>query len=482
MGPEEFKRLFRQLAKSAPDVIFLFTADWEELLFVNDAYEEIWGRPVDAVEADSLDFLEGIHPADRDAVRDAMRQISAGESVDIEYRVNEAADYQRWVWARGEPIPDEDGSIRHVGGYVRDVTDRKRREREIEQARERLRRVIDLVPDLIFAKNADGEYILANETVADRYGVTVDDVEGNTDHELLPSEEQAEQFRADDLDVIESGESKFVPEEELTDADGEVHVLQTRKIPFDPPGTDERAVLGYARDVTELKAYERELESQRDHLELLNEVVRHDIRNDMQMVRGRAELLEDHVDEAGREHLDYLVRAATGAIDRTNTARDLTRAMLRSEDATEPIDLGRIVETRVDAIRSQHPDAEIEIEWPIPATTVLADELLASVLDNLLKNAIVHNDDDPTVTVAVERDGDVAEVHVADDGPGIPADRREQIFGKGAKGLESSGTGLGLHLVGTIVDQYGGDVRVTDNEPDGSVFVVELPVAAEESQ
>jgi len=482
MGPEEFKRLFRQLAESTPDVIFLFTADWEELLFVNDAYEEIWGQSVESLEADSLDFVEGIHPADRDAVLDALERITAGESVDIEYRVNESEDYQRWVWARGEPISDEDGTIRHVGGYVRDITDRKRRQREIEQARERLRQVIDLVPDLIFAKNADGEYILANETVADLYGVTVDDVEGNTDQELLASEQQAEQFRADDLDVIESGESKFVSEEELTDADGEVHVLQTRKIPFYPPGSDERAVLGYARDVSDLKAYERELESQRDHLELLNEVVRHDIRNDMQMVRGRAELLEAHVDDAGREHLDDLDRAAIGAIDRTKTARDLTQAMLRSEDATEPLDLRRIVESRVDAIRSRYHHAEIEIDRPIPATTVLADELLGSVLDNLLKNAIVHNDDDPTVTVAVDREAHVAAVRVADDGPGIPPDRRDQIFGKGAKGLESSGTGLGLHLVGTIVDQYGGDARVTDNDPEGSVFVVELPVASGESQ
>lgn len=62
MGPDEFKRLFRQLAAHTPDVIYVFTANWG-VIFVNDAYEEILGRPVEAIEGDALDFLEGIPPA-----------------------------------------------------------------------------------------------------------------------------------------------------------------------------------------------------------------------------------------------------------------------------------------------------------------------------------------------------------------------------------------------------------------------------------
>jgi signal transduction histidine kinase len=103
--------------------------------------------------------------------------------------------------------------------------------------------------------------------------------------------------------------------------------------------------------------------------------------------------------------------------------------------------------------------------------------MLGSVFKNLLTNAIVHNDGPVTeVTVSVTvADGAVA-VRVADNGPGIPDDRKDTIFEDGEKGLDSEGTGLGLYLVQTLVDRYGGDVRVEDNEPTGAVFVVELPV------
>jgi signal transduction histidine kinase len=62
---------------------------------------------------------------------------------------------------------------------------------------------------------------------------------------------------------------------------------------------------------------------------------------------------------------------------------------------------------------------------------------------------------------------------IADNGPGVPDEQKERIFEEGEKGIDSEDTGLGLHLVRTLVDRYGGDVRVEDNEPEGSVFVAE---------
>lgn len=84
------------------------------------------------------------------------------------------------------------------------------------------------------------------------------------------------------------------------------------------------------------------------------------------------------------------------------------------------------------------------------------------------------------MTVDVSISDGVANVSIADNGPGISAGHQEEMFNKEACGLESTGTGLGLYLVQTLVDRYGGAVRYENNAPEGSIFIVELPLAADE--
>jgi PAS domain S-box-containing protein len=118
------------IAAVSGDVLWMFDADWSELLFVNPAYEEIFGEPTEAVYDDPSAFLDAVHPQDRPAVEDAMRRIAAGESVEMEYRVNPEEEYKRWVWVQGEPIT-QNGEVVRVAGFARDITERRRRERQL---------------------------------------------------------------------------------------------------------------------------------------------------------------------------------------------------------------------------------------------------------------------------------------------------------------------------------------------------------------
>lgn len=231
-------------------------------------------------------------------------------------------------------------------------------------------------------------------------------------------------------------------------------------------------------DVTDRETYRRRLEVKTEQLEALNRVVRHDIRNDMSVILGWAEVLEEHVDEDGRDALERVLGKSRHVIELTEVSREFVESL--SGDVTaerHAVDLAHTLKAELDAVRDSFPDATFSVEEPVPDVQVTATEMLSSVFRNLLENAVRHSDRETpavTVTVSTGEDSETVEVRIADDGPGIPDDRKELVFGKGERGLDSPGSGIGLSLVHTLVDQYGGDVWVEDNDPRGAVFVVEL--------
>ena len=246
-------------------------------------------------------------------------------------------------------------------------------------------------------------------------------------------------------------------------------------------GTDQ--VLGtlfVIRDITTRKKAQEQLEEQRNNLEFLNQVLRHDIRNDLQLVTGYGNLLADHVDEEGEEHLNTLRESANHSVELTKTARDMADVMLSREGAQQQgqVNLRDTLKRELEKMESEYPDAHMMVEGALPAVQIQANQMLDSVFRNLLSNAVQHNDKEvPEISVSATTQNQRAVVRIADNGPGVPDNQKEGIFGKGEKGLDSSGTGLGLYLVQQLVTQYGGEVWVEDNDPEGAVFVVELPLA-----
>jgi len=235
--------------------------------------------------------------------------------------------------------------------------------------------------------------------------------------------------------------------------------------------------IGFQRDVTERVEYKQQVESQRDDLELLNSMVRHDIRNNLQVLLANLEILAEE-DVEPEQCLEAAMENARNATDLTETAQILSKAILEGEPDLSPISLGKTIEGAVEEVRSMSDSAVITVDGSIPDVRVRADEMFDSVFRNLLKNAVQHNDKDtPAVTVSAVTESEQVSISVADNGPGIPDERKEDIFAEGQKGAESSGSGIGTALVERLVERYGGTVSIRDNEPEGSVFTVTLPKA-----
>ncbi|WP_281195893.1 ATP-binding protein [Halorubrum sp. F4] len=229
-------------------------------------------------------------------------------------------------------------------------------------------------------------------------------------------------------------------------------------------------------DVTDREAYRRRLEVRTEQLEALNRVVRHDIRNDMAVILGWMETFRGRVDDDLEAVLDRVLRKGNDIMELTETVRDFIDA-LSEEGAVDlrPVDLRSSVRSELEAVRETFPEATFRLVDDAGTSRVRANGMISSVLRNLLENAVRHNDvETPEVTVAIDGREETVRLEVRDNGPGIPDERKEEVFGKGEKGLDSPGTGIGLYLVHVLVRQFGGDVWIEDNEAKGAIFVVEL--------
>ncbi len=226
-----------------------------------------------------------------------------------------------------------------------------------------------------------------------------------------------------------------------------------------------------------LREQSREISRRQQQLEILNRLLRHDIRNDIAVVLGWLDVLSEHVTPEQQSVFDRVESASKHILDLTTTAKDITETMARDGDAElTPMSLTQVLLEETERCRATFETATIELPDSLPELTVRANDLLSSVFRNLISNAVQHNDTaEPVVTIGVSTSDGSAEIRIADNGPGVPDAIREGIFDDEVKGIESAGTGMGLYLVSTLTRMYGGSVRVEPNEPRGSVFVVELP-------
>ncbi len=235
-----------------------------------------------------------------------------------------------------------------------------------------------------------------------------------------------------------------------------------------------------------LEERENRVSAVNDQLEVLTRLMRHDISNDMAVARGWAAVLTEHVDDEGRDVLERITRACENVDELTDTAYDLVTVLAEDVEKggsslqTEAVDVLDTLDEEARKLQDRYDDVAVTVEYDadLAGTTVVANELLHSVFGNLLSNAVSHNDSDrPRVSVRAEREGLRFRVRIADNGPGIPEEQKRAVFEKDVRGLDSGGTGIGLFLVRELVTRFGGSVHAVDNEPRGTVFVVDLPVA-----
>ena len=262
----ETEQRLQSIAENTNDILWQFTADWNELLFINSPYEEIWGRSIDELDEQPRSFLKGVHPDDRPDVEQAIEMLSAGESADFEFRVNADEDYSRWVWAQGEPIITDTGEVTKVVGFARDITERKTKEQELEDARAEYESLFEASPVPIWVQGLR-EIYYANEAAAQFHGVD-DPAEliGRHAMEFVPEDEIDETLRRNRR-MLNEGEPLEEKQGTMVTDDGEHRqaIFSAAPIIY----REEQALVAFALDISERKDREARLEAERERFRTL---------------------------------------------------------------------------------------------------------------------------------------------------------------------------------------------------------------------
>ncbi|MBX0323715.1 PAS domain-containing protein [Halomicroarcula sp. F13] len=321
----------------------------------------------------------------------------------------------------------------------------------------------DLGREAIFAEMDDrvvivdetGRIVDVNEAAASLFDADPTTLLGRSLRRELPA-------LADTLP--ETGER--VQTETRLDHDGTVRYYDVRVTPLYRAYGVVSGHLVSLRDVTDRRQREQ-------RIDVLNRLLRHDVRNEMNVVRGNADLLADSVDPDEAHRLDRIVRTVDDIVDRSNKIGRVSEA-LESEEP-RPVRLQPLLAPVVDTVRERNPGTRLSLACPDDCW-VEGGPSLTLAFEELLDNAIEHADGRPTVEVTVEPaspDSGVV-VRVSDDGPGIAPYEREVILAGEETPLQH-GSGVGLWLVKWVVRNAGGTLSFAEGP--GTTVEIELPAA-----
>ena len=214
------------------------------------------------------------------------------------------------------------------------------------------------------------------------------------------------------------------------------------------------------RDVTRRRQREQ-------RIDVLNRLLRHNIRNEMNVVRGNADLLTDSVGPDERDRIDRIIRTVDDIVDRSDKIGRVSEALERQRP--EPVRLDPLLAHAVAEARERHPSAAISLSCPEDCWVAGAPSLTLAFKE-LLDNAVEHGGSVVDIDVTTTEAG--VEVSVSDDGPGI-ADHERAVIRSGEETPLQHGSGVGLWLVKWVVRNVGGTLSF--GESDGTTVVVELP-------
>ena len=435
------------------------------LIYVNDGYTELTGYSKAEGTGQNCRYLQG--PGTRDKpVAEMAKAVDNEEPVTVELRNYRKDGTPFWNRVTIAPIYGDDGEVANWIGFQEDVTERKEREQDLQL----FRRAVENVESAVVISDRNGDIKYVNPAFERQTGYSREAV-ADENPNILSSGKQPEEFYEALWETILDGETW---EAELVNQrkSGELYYVEQAISPITNSVGDITHFVAIEADVTDRQLREQQLS-------VLNRILRHNLRNGINVIEGNATLLSETVaDEEARWFVEAIEeRAAELAAlsEKASTVRSLFEQEPPS-DARYPI--ADLFEAVTAEFEEAHPEATLSTDIADPLA-VRADSRLRVALEELLTTTLSYNDEaEPAVTItaapaANDRSEEWVEITVTDNGLGVP-EHEWQAIEEGEETQLQHGSGLGLWLVYWTVSLLGGEVRIEGSET-GTQMVLTLP-------
>lgn len=521
---EDRERFLLSLMSNLPGAVYRCdnSQDWRMTYLSQGALALTGHHPKDFIE-NKLSYVDLILPQDRDQVYQIKHKaIEQQKAFEVEYRIHTSDHGERWIWERGRGIYDNEGQLTFIEGFITDISDRKRIDRELsahrkhlarlvkerthelEHERIRLNSVIQNAADGIFTINPMGIFTLFSPAAGRILGVAPKEMLGKHILNIAPHHLKDE-YRQKLREVMEDPKSPQLGstlEIEILRSDGAVIPadLSLSRTVID----NEIHLTGLIRDITERREQQRELQQAKETAEKAKEMadkasrtkseflanMSHEIRTPMNAIIGMTQLaLRTQMTEKQRHYLQTVNTSSKTLLGIINDILDFSKieaGKLEIERISFTLDEVLTTLTDISAIRAQEKGLEfiLDIDKQVPPRLIGDPLRLSQILTNLCSNAVKFTELGEIVLSIKVRHSHVKnivlEFSVRDTGIGLTPTQKDLLFqaftqADSSVTREYGGTGLGLSICKNLVNLMGGDIQVSSERGQGSVFSFTLP-------
>jgi PAS domain S-box-containing protein len=485
----ESERQLRTLMENLPGMVYRCLVD-EDLTMVfagGNCYQLTGYQCWELLHNRVISYSNILHPKDRDETYKKIRDFAKKKgNFSLEYSIITASGEIKQVREHAQSIFDEEGNFLYLEGFITDITQQRKNEKELKYYGDFLKNIINNIPFPLFYRDLHGKFLGCNQEFCRYLGKDYDEIIGHTVQELLSG--TGEFYESGDEELIATGQQQKY-ETRIMFPDGSLKDAIFYKSLFYGFESEPEGIIGVYLDISERTKAEATIKKQVTELERINKelerftyTVSHDLRSPLVTIKGFIGMLHEDILEGDTEQVEMDIQRISSAADKMQNLLEDLLQLSRIGRVSNPFTrfaMTPAAEEVIEYIQGivSKTGCHINIQPDMPE--VYGDRArIMEVLQNLVENAVKFKQPNQPIEIEIgcrENEPDPV-FYVKDNGKGIETQFQKKIFGLFNKlDPHTSGTGIGLALAHRIIEFHGGSLWVESEGKDkGSSFCFTL--------